>query len=149
MDDTLSYAYGWSEKGTRCFAERLGHRTSRVSMAAALCQGQVLAPLTFEGYCDAPLIEAWFEQQLIGELRPGQVVILDNASFHHKGRLQAILAQVGCFLLPLPRYSPDLNDIEPLWNSLKAKIAHSKHQHPDFRTAVDAVTCYPSSSHLK
>ncbi len=101
-------------------------------MAAALCQGQVLAPLTFEGYCDAPLVEAWFSQQLIKELRPGQVVILDNASFHHTARLQAILAQVGCFLLPLPRYSPDFNDIEPLWNSLKAKIAHIKTPIPRF-----------------
>ncbi len=52
VDDTLSYAYGWSEKGTRCLGERLGYRIQRVSMAAALCQGKVLAPLTFEGYCD-------------------------------------------------------------------------------------------------
>jgi len=138
-DDTLSYPWGWSEKGTRCFGERLGHRTQRVSMAAAWCCGQVLAPLTLEGYCDGPLMEAWFSQQLIEELRPGQVVILDKASFHHKGRLQAILAQVGCFLLPLPRYSPDLNKIEPLWNSLKAKIAHTRHLFSNFRTAVDAA----------
>ena len=108
-------------------------------MAAAWCCGEVLAPLTFEGYCDAPLIEAWVSQQLIYALRPGQAVILDNASFHHKARLEEILAQVGCFLLPLPRYSPDLNDIEPLWNSLKAKIAHSRHLYPDFRAAVDAA----------
>ncbi len=67
------------------------------------------------------------------------MVILDNASFHHKPRLEAILAQVGCFLLPLPRYSPDLNDIEPLWNSLKAEIPHSKDHYTDFRTAVDAA----------
>ena len=33
VDDTLSYAYGWSEKGTRCLGERLGHRTQRVSTA--------------------------------------------------------------------------------------------------------------------
>lgn len=139
VDDTLAYPYGWSERGTRCFGERLGHRTCRVSMAAALCQGQVLAPLTFEGYCDAPLIEAWFSQQLIHELRPGQVVILDNASFHHKERLKAILATVGCTLLPVPRYSPDLNDIEPLWNSLKSKISHHRHLYPNFREAVDAA----------
>ena len=76
VDDTLSYAYGWSEKGMRCAGERLGHRTQRVSMAAAWCcgedgQGQVLAPLTFEGYCDSALIAAWFEQQLVKELRAG------------------------------------------------------------------------------
>lgn len=139
VDDTLSYAWGWSEKGTRCWARRLGHRTQRVSMAAAWCQGQVLAPLTFEGYCDSDLIEAWFETQLIHTLRPGQVVILDNASFHNKQRLQELLAQVGCWLMPLPCYSPDLNKIEPLWNSLKTRIAHNRHLHPDFRTAVDAA----------
>jgi len=64
VEDTLSYAYGWSLKGQRCPGERLGHRTQRVSMAAAFCQSQVLAPLTFEGMCDSALIEAWFEQHL-------------------------------------------------------------------------------------
>jgi hypothetical protein len=91
-------------------------------MAAAWCcgesgQGQVLSPLTFEGYCDSALIEAWFETQLCQVLRPGQVVILDNASFHRHQRLRVLLEQVGCTLLPLPPYSPDLNKIEPgaLW----------------------------------
>ena len=122
VDDTHCYAYGWSAKGTRCAGERLGHRTQRISMAAAWCCGesgpaQVLSPLTFEGYCDSALIEAWFETQLCKVLRPGQVVILDNASFHRHGRLRQLLAKVGCALLPLPPYSPDLNKIEPgaLW----------------------------------
>ena len=43
-------------------------------MAAAWCGGTVLTPLTFEGYCDRALIEAWFETQLCPALRPGQVV---------------------------------------------------------------------------
>jgi hypothetical protein len=58
VDNTHGYAYGWSAKGTRCAGERLGHRTQRVSMAAAWCCGTVLSPLTFEGYCDSALIEA-------------------------------------------------------------------------------------------
>jgi transposase len=139
VEDTLSYAYGWSAKGERCVGERLGHRTQRVSMAAAWCCGHVLAPLTFEGYCDSALIEAWFEQFLCKELRAGQVVILDNASFHRHERLRQLLAAVDCHLLPLPSYSPDLNKIEPLWNTLKSRIAHSKDQHPTFRDAVDAA----------
>ena len=88
-----SSADGWSEKGERCFGERLGHRTQRVSMAAAWCQGQVLAPLTFQGYCDSALIEAWVETQLCPVLRPGQVLILDNASFHRQERLRELLEQ--------------------------------------------------------
>ncbi len=50
-------------------------------MAGAWCQGEVLAPLTFEGYCDATLIEAWFKQELCPVLRAGQVVILDKPPF--------------------------------------------------------------------
>ncbi len=95
-------------------------------MAAAWCCGEVLAPLTFEGYCDSALVEAWFEAQLCPVLRTGQVVILDNASFHCHPRLRELLATVGCSLLPLPSYSPDLNKIEPgaLWaDGIRSKAA--------------------------
>lgn len=141
VEDTLDYAYGWSRKGARCRGERLGHRTQRVSMAAAWCQGRVLAPLTFEGYCDSALIEAWFVQQLLPVLRAGQVVILDNASFHRKQYLQEMVESVGCRLLPLPAYSPDLNKIEPLWNTLKARIRHNRDETLSFRQKVDAAFC--------
>lgn len=91
VEDTLCYAYGWSPKAERCPGERLGHRTQRVSMAAAWCCGEVLAPLTFEGYCDSELVEAWFEQELCRVLRTGQVVILDNAAFHRHEVLCGLL----------------------------------------------------------
>jgi transposase len=141
VEDTLSYAWGWSQKGTRCPGERLGHRTQRVSMAAAWCCGQVLAPVTFEGYCDSELVELWFEWQLCPALRKGQVVILDNASFHRRAVLRRLLAQVGCTLLALPAYSPDLNRIEPLWNTLKRKIEADSNSYPSFHHKVDAAFC--------
>ena len=92
LDNTLVCAYGWSPKGKRCPGIRLGHKTARVSVMAALCQGQLIAPLTFTGSCDAALVEAWMEQHLLPLLSEGQVVILDNASFHRKAPLRALLA---------------------------------------------------------
>jgi len=139
VEDTLEWAYGWSPKGTRCLANRVGHRTSRVSMAAAWCCGEVLAPLTFEGYCHSELVVAWFEQQLCPALRPGQVVILDNASFHPMKTLNTLVQAVGCTLLPLPRYSPDLNKIEHLCPQLKTRIALDNNIYPSFRLKVDAA----------
>lgn len=108
-------------------------------MAAAWCCGEVLAPLTFEGYCHSELVVAWFEQQVCPALRAGQVVILDNASFHPMDTLRALVEAVGCTLLPLPRYSPDLNKIEHLWQKLKNSIALDTKSYPSFRLKVDAA----------
>lgn len=147
VDDTLNYAYGWSQRGTRCPGERLGHRTQRVSMAlkrsaqaAAWCCGEVLAPMTFEGYCHSSLIQAWFKQQLCPALLKGQVVILDNAPFHPMQELRALVEEVGCTLLPLPPYSPDLNKIEHLWACIKLLIALNPSNQP-FRQKVDHAFC--------
>ncbi len=51
-------------------------------MIAALNKNRIIAPLTFEGYCNKDVFEAWFEQFLTPILRSGQTVILDNAAFH-------------------------------------------------------------------
>ena len=66
-------------------------------------------------------------------------MILDNASFHPMNTLRALLEAVGCSLLPLPRYSPDLNKIEHLWPKLKNSIALDDKPHPSFRLKVDAA----------
>ena len=141
VEDTLDYAWGWSLKGTRCMAQKRGHRTQRVSMIAAWCQGQVLAPFTFEGYCDSVLVETWFEQCLLPTLCAGQVVILDNASFHRKAVLARLLETVGCSLLALPAYSPDLNKIEPLWNTIKQHIKLRSDPDLNFWERVDSAFC--------
>ena len=141
VENTLDYAYGWSLRGRRCLAEKLGHASERVSMIAAWCQGDVFAPMTFRGYCDSLVVETWFAQVLLPTLRRGQIVILDNASFHRKVTLQKLLDPLGCRLLALPPYSPDLNRIEPLWNKIKALIKHHPEPERPFRDKVDDAFC--------
>ncbi|MBD2037007.1 transposase [Leptolyngbya sp. FACHB-321] len=74
VDDTEDYAYGWCAQAERFKALKLGHRTQRISMIAAR---QVVAPLTFKGYCDTALVETWMQQCLVSQLKPGQVVVMD------------------------------------------------------------------------
>ncbi|WP_293106072.1 hypothetical protein [Moorena sp. SIO3I6] len=45
----------------RYYDLKLGHKTERISMVAASCCRQILAPITFVGYCNTKLIEGWVE----------------------------------------------------------------------------------------
>lgn len=110
-------------------------------MIAAWCLGKVLAPMIFTGTCDRVVVETWFDKVLLPVLQPGQTVILDNASFHRKPRLQALLEPLGCRLLALPTYSPDLNHIEPLWYQLKAHISHNLDPNLSLHDKVEVAFC--------
>ncbi len=66
--------------------------------------------------------ESWLETCLIPLLKPGQIVIVDNATFHKGGRIIELIEAAGCQLKYLPSYSPDLNKIEQCWSWLKSRI---------------------------
>jgi DDE superfamily endonuclease len=111
LETAEDYGYGWCAQSERFEALKLGHRTERISMIAAWCDHPVAVPLTFKGYCNRSLVEAWVEQCLVGQLRPGQVGVMDNASFHKSTSIRELIEQAGCTLLFLPSYSLDLYQI--------------------------------------
>ena len=78
--------------------------------------------MVFNGSCNTELFEAWIEQFLIKELKPGQVVVMDNASFHRSQKTKGLIESVGCRVIFLPPYSPDLNPIEKFWAHMKRWI---------------------------
>lgn len=70
-----------------------------------------------------------FLEQLVSEY-PTQALILvmDNASYHHSAKVQALLSllehRVSVFWLP--QYCPELNLIERFWLHLKQTVAANK-----------------------
>lgn len=116
------YDYGYSPEGERIYDLKSGKRKERVNMIAAWSQGKLLAPFTVEGSCNRTVFEIWLENCLLPQLRPHQVLIIDNATFHQGGRIQAILEKAQCEVWYLPPYSPDLNKIERCWFWLKSRI---------------------------
>ncbi len=106
-------------------------------MISGWCNRKILAPMTFEGYCDTAWVEAWVEQCLVPELTPGQVVVMDNASFHKSAKIRKSIEKAGCQLLFLPSYSPDLNKIEKFWARLKHYLRQTINQFENFWDAVD------------
>lgn len=112
-------------------------------MIGALCEGEFLAPMVYQGYCTAQLIESWFVQFLLPNLEPGQVIIMDNAPFHNSRRIGELIEEAGCELLFLPTYSPDLNPIEHWWHKIKTAIRKELPIHQfDVQKAADAAFQY-------
>ena len=78
--------------------------------------------MVFNGSCNTNIFNNWVEHFLIKELRPGQYVVMDNASFHKSYRTKELIESVGCKVIFLPPYSPDLNPIEKFWANMKRWI---------------------------
>ena len=78
--------------------------------------------MIFNGSCNTELFEIWVEKFLIEELNPGQIIIMDNAAFHKSKRTRELIESVGCRLIFLPPYSPNLNPIEKFWANMKKWI---------------------------
>jgi len=56
----------------------------------------------------------------VPELRPGDIVVLDNLGSHRARAIRAAILAAGARLAFLPPYSPDFNPIEQVF----AKIKH-------------------------
>ncbi len=139
MDSRDDYAYGWNEKGERFHALKSGGRQGRVNMIAAYCNHQLIAPFTINGACNRTVFETWIETCLIGSLKLGQCLVIDNATFHKGGRIEQLIEQAGCKVLYLPPYSPDLNKIEKCWSWLKSRIRHCKSEFNCLRDAMEHI----------
>ena len=60
-------------------------------MIAGLCQGNIIAPLIFNGPCNSAVFEAYIKTQLIKQLKRGQIVVMDNISFHKTAEVAELI----------------------------------------------------------
>jgi len=75
--------------------------------------------MTIDSGTTSEIFELFVEHQLVPNLHPGDVVVLDNLSAHRSSKVRELLARVGAELLFLPPYSPEFNPIEKAWGKLK------------------------------
>ncbi len=68
------------------------------------------------------MFEEYIKEILVPQLRPGDIVILDNLSAHKSDIAVKAIQSVHAEVRFLPAYSPDLNPIEKMWSKLKQII---------------------------
>lgn len=122
----LTRHYGRAPSSERVY-EDLPRTTPRNTTTIAALTTQGIGPaFVLSGSVNRASFEVYIEHVLGPTLRVGQVVILDNASAHHGGRVGELLAQRGCKVCYLPPYSPDFSPIELAFSKVKAHLRRLK-----------------------
>ncbi|PZD70787.1 hypothetical protein C1752_09129 [Acaryochloris thomasi RCC1774] len=99
----------------------------------------MFAPMTFSGSCNRSLFKMWLQESLLPQLKPGDIIVIDNASFHKGQAIEEMVTEKGCEIWYLPPYSPDLNKIERWWFVLKNWMKQRWMEFDTFRDCVDAA----------
>jgi len=113
---------GWSAKGQRCRAAVPHGHWKTTTFTAGLRMDGLTAPMLLDGPMHGRAFRAYVAQVLVPELRPGDIVIMDNLPAHKVAGVRETIEAAGARLLYLPRYSPDFNPIEMAFSKLKALL---------------------------
>jgi hypothetical protein len=134
---TLPTSYTWAREGTRVVVPSEAPQGRRVNVVGALAPDGPAPRLVYAsraGKRDSTVVLQFICQQVAGlpadpaalpagyrRARPC-VIVLDNYSVHRSKVVQAVqpaLEAAGGAFYYLPPYSPELNQIEPLWRHVK------------------------------
>ncbi len=111
---------GWGIQGERLKGFAPDGRWRTLTFLAALRANALTAPCVVDGPINGVIFRAYVEQFLVPELRPGDIVVLDNLGSHRAQAIRDAIIGAGARLAFLPPYSPDLNPIEQTF----AKVKH-------------------------
>ncbi len=124
VDETGSHIamtplYAYAPRGQRAYGKVPRNYGVTQTLIASLSLQGMGAAFLLDGSADSTAFEIYVEQLLAPNLKPGQIVILDNLSIHQGPRVRQAIEARGCQLLFLPAYSPDFSPIEGAFSKLK------------------------------
>jgi transposase len=118
----MARSHGRCPRGERLRAGLPHGHWKTTTFVGALTLRGMIAPFVLDGAINRAAFETYVERVLVPELRPGDIVIMDNLSSHKGPRTRALIEAAGARLLFLPPYSPDFNPIENAFARLKALL---------------------------
>ncbi|NJO15196.1 MAG: transposase [Thioploca sp.] len=111
---------GYAPVGERGVGQQNWHARGRLHVVGALRVSCWFTVSLVSGTINANTFYAWVAQDLLLQLPPHSIVVMDKAAFHQRVDIQQLFKQAGHVLEYWPAYSPDLNPIEHKWAQAKA-----------------------------
>jgi transposase len=118
----MARLHGRAPKGERLRAGIPQGHWKTTTFVAGLRLTGLMATMVLDGPINRDAFQAYVEQVLVRELRPGDIVIMDNLSSHKGAGIRQAIEAAGATLLFLPPYSPDFNPIENAFAKLKSLL---------------------------
>ena len=118
----MARTHGRAPRGQRLRSPIPHGHWKTTTFVAGLRNSGMVAPMVLDGPINGVAFQAYVDQVLVPELRPGDIVILDNLGSHKGAGVRAAIEAAGASLLYLPPYSPDFNPIENAFAKLKALL---------------------------
>jgi transposase len=118
----MARRYGRAPRGQRLRVGVPHGHWKTTTFVAGLRASGLVAPFVLDGPINRIAFETYVARVLVPDLRPGDVVVMDNLSSHKGPRVRDMIEAVGATLLYLPPYSPDFNPIENAFAKLKALL---------------------------
>jgi transposase len=118
----MARTHGRAPRGERLRAALPHGHWKTTTFIGALRTTGMVAPMVLDGPINGAAFQAYVEQVLVPELRPGDIVVMDNLGSHKGPAVREAIEAAGASLAYLPPYSPEFNPIEKAFAKLKAML---------------------------
>jgi transposase len=118
----MARRYGRAPRGRRLRVGVPHGHWKMTTFVAGLRTSGIVAPLVLDGPINRDAFEIYVAKVLAPELRPGDIVVMDNLSSHKGTTVRELIEAAGASLFYLPPCSPDFNPIENAFSKLKALL---------------------------
>ena len=155
---TLTPRRARAPRGQRAVGQVPRRRWEAVTLVATVTLAGLGPAVQLPGALDRAAFDTYIAEALVPALRPGQIVLWDNLNVHKSARARSLIEAAGCRVVPLPRYSPDLNPIELVFAKLKTALRRAQARTFDTVvaatgaafaaiTAADARSCFTAAGY--
>jgi transposase len=118
----MGRSHAWLPRGEVLVEARPINWGDNLTMVGAIRVDKWLTLGTAWGAMNRQRFIQWVRRHLVRQLRPGDVVVMDNLAAHKTTEVRVLIERAGASLRFLPPYSHDFNPIEAAWALMKKRL---------------------------